>query len=101
MIETTFPLPGSNKEFQDCLPCRLMSVGMFSGLGYYFLRNPRLRDPTSDFYKDVKPSQLRFTFYAVRAFGIGFLGLAVLRAGDGYLWRVEQPTKTTLRNSEH
>ncbi|KAJ8097967.1 hypothetical protein POJ06DRAFT_270781 [Lipomyces tetrasporus] len=96
MVTTNFPMPWNSasrtQEFEDCVACRLTSAALFTGLGSYLLLRKRFHDPTSDFYKNVKPENVKFVSRSVKAGGILCIALGVLRAGDGILWRKEKPS---------
>ncbi|KAK9333804.1 hypothetical protein V1520DRAFT_330635 [Lipomyces starkeyi] len=96
MVTTNFPLPWTNgprtQEFDDCLACRLTSATLFTGLGAYLLLRKRFRDPTSDFYKNVKRENVKFVSRSVKVGGLLCIAVGVLRAGDGVLWRKDKPS---------
>ncbi|KAK9381681.1 uncharacterized protein V2V93DRAFT_367576 [Kockiozyma suomiensis] len=101
MIATNFPLP-SNRErvYEDCLPCRIISATGLMGAGGYMLFSSRFRNPASEFYREVKPSNIRFVHGSIKVVGAAMITFGILRAGDGIFWRQNTVTKTELRSSE-
>ncbi|KAK9454469.1 hypothetical protein V1511DRAFT_393001 [Dipodascopsis uninucleata] len=92
MIATNLPFPGNtNRPYEDCLTCRIVSFTALTGGGLYLLFNKRLRDTSSDFYKDVKVQNLRFVSSSIKVAGILCIAAGILRAGDGTLWRKSPP----------
>ncbi|KAK9479424.1 hypothetical protein V1514DRAFT_328587 [Lipomyces japonicus] len=103
MVLTNFPLPNREKPdgpYQDCLPCKVVGSTALTAGGLYLLVNKRLRDSTSDFYKDIKPRNVPFVFGTIKLAGLVCIAGAVLRAGDGIFWRKDTAHAATLTPGE-